>query len=102
PRFPPLEVAELAELELEISVLGPLVDARPDDVVLGIHGVSVSSDGRRAVYLPKVAIEAGWSREQLLEETCLKAGLAKDAWRDGTTRLAIFTADVFGDSPASE
>jgi AmmeMemoRadiSam system protein A len=98
PRFSPLGIEELADLELEVSVLGPLTDALPEDVVPGVHGVAVAAEGRRAVYLPKVAIEAGWDREDLLAETCRKAGLADDAWRDPATRLSIFTAEVFGDS----
>jgi AmmeMemoRadiSam system protein A len=98
PRFPPLEREELDDLTLEISVLGPLVEARPEDVVPGVHGVSIAAEGRRAVYLPKVAIEAGWDRARLLEETCLKAGLAPDGWRDPMTELCVFTAEVFDDS----
>lgn len=98
PRFPPLEREELEEIAIEISVLGPLIEALPEEVVPGLHGVSIAAEGRRAVYLPKVAIEAGWNREQLLEETCRKAGLDDDAWRDPATRLSIFTAEVFGDS----
>jgi AmmeMemoRadiSam system protein A len=98
PRFSPLVQDELAELELEISVLGPLIDAHPEEVVPGVHGVAIAAQGRRAVYLPKVASEAGWDREQLLGETCLKAGLEVDAWRDPATRVSIFTAVVFGDS----
>ena len=98
PRFAPLAREELADLEVEVSVLGPLTDALPEDVVPGVHGVAVAAEGRRAVYLPKVALEAGWDRQQLLEETCRKAGLAEDAWRDPETRLSIFTAEVFGDS----
>jgi AmmeMemoRadiSam system protein A len=101
PRFPPLEPEELDDLTLEISVIGPLFEARPEDVVPGVHGVSIAAEGRRAVYLPKVAIEAGWDRVQLLEETCLKAGLAPNGWRDPAIELSVFTAEVFVDSRAS-
>ena len=97
PRFPPLETGEVDDLDIEISVLGPLLAARPEDVVPGLHGVAVSSEGRRAVYLPSVATEEGWDRERLLEETCLKAGLEANCWRAPSTRISIFTAEVFGD-----
>ena len=84
PRFPPLEPAELRDIEIEISVLTPLERvAGPEAVVLGRDGVQIRKDGRVAVFLPQVATEQGWDRDALLENLCLKAGLAKDAWKSG-------------------
>jgi AmmeMemoRadiSam system protein B/AmmeMemoRadiSam system protein A len=84
PRFPPVQAAELAGLEIEISVLTPLVRvAGPGAVVVGRDGVQLRKDGRVAVFLPQVASEQGWDRDALLENLCLKAGLAKDAWQSG-------------------
>lgn len=83
-RFPPLEPAELAAVELEVSVLTPLGRVRgPDAIVIGEDGVVLRKSGRSAVFLPEVPVENGWDRTALLEQLCRKAGLPKDAWRSG-------------------
>ena len=97
PRFEPLTAAELPGVSIEISRLGPLVPAQPDQVVVGAHGVSISRGGRRAVFLPRVAVEQGWTRDQLLRELCLKASLPPEAWRSPEARLYVFVAEVFAD-----
>ena len=90
PRFPPLAAAELADVEIEISVLTPLERvAGPAAIVLGRDGVQIRKDGRAAVFLPQVATEQGWDRDALLENLCLKAGLAKDAWKSGAEFLTF-------------
>jgi hypothetical protein len=84
PRFHPLEAGELKDVEIEISVLTPLARvAGPDAIVVGRDGVQIRKGGRLAVFLPQVAVEQGWDRDALLENLCLKAGLAKDDWRSG-------------------
>jgi len=84
PRFPPLEPAELAGVEIEISALTPLERiAGPEAIVVGRDGVQIRKDGRVAVFLPQVATEQGWDRDALLANLCLKAGLPRDAWRSG-------------------
>jgi AmmeMemoRadiSam system protein A len=97
PRFSPVSADEAADLDIEISVLPPLEEARAEDVQAGRHGVCVSRGERRALLLPQVAVERGWDRETLLAEACLKAGLPADAWRHAATRVEVFTAEVFGD-----
>jgi AmmeMemoRadiSam system protein A len=96
PRFPPLRSDELPGVTIEISALGP---ARPiaglEDLVVGRHGVELSRGGARAVFLPQVAAELGWSGEELLRQLSRKAGLGEDAWRDA--ELSVFEADVFGE-----
>jgi AmmeMemoRadiSam system protein A len=96
PRFDPVTPAEVPSLHLEISVLSPLQDARPDQVEVGRHGLLLSRGFRRGLLLPQVATQYDWSREEFLEETCLKAGLPPDAWRSGA-RIQIFTAQVFAE-----
>lgn len=98
PRFSRLRTDELGDLEIEISVLSPLQTARPEQVEAGLHGLVISRDGRRGVLLPQVAREHEWSRERFLEETCRKAGLAPDAWKDSETQIEIFTAETFSES----
>ncbi len=101
PRFPPVTPAELPSIDLEISVLTPLVPIRADEVEVGRHGLMVSHLGRRGLLLPQVPVELGWDRETFLDQTCVKAGLPPDAWRRGAT-LEAFTAEVFGEAGGGE
>jgi AmmeMemoRadiSam system protein A len=98
PRFSPVTSEELADLMLEISVLGPLeeIEPRPDAFTIGQHGLLVEKGFHRGLLLPQVATEWGWSAEQFLQHTCVKAGLPRDAWQ-GSVRLYRFAAEVFGD-----
>ncbi|MGV8073948.1 MAG: AmmeMemoRadiSam system protein B [Syntrophobacteraceae bacterium] len=96
PRFPAVTAEELPELEYEISVLTPL--RRTEDVSeiqVGIHGIYIKKDGRSGLLLPQVATEYGWDRTAFLENTCEKARLPKDAWKDKSADIYIFSADVF-------
>jgi hypothetical protein len=61
-----------------------------------VHGLVAEHEGRRGLLLPQVAIEWGWTPEQFLRQTCVKAGLADDAWQRGAT-IYRFAAEVFGD-----
>jgi hypothetical protein len=94
-RFRPLDPAELAGLRVEVSVLSPLrTIASWQHFVPGRHGVVLAKGGRRAVFLPEVAAQAGWGREETLTRLALKAGLEPDAWRNGAA-LAVFTTQHF-------
>jgi AmmeMemoRadiSam system protein A len=97
PRFEPVRIEELRDVKLEISVLSALKPAKPDEVVLGEHGVVVTRGPRRGLLLPKVAVEQGWDLPKLLSETCAKAGLPSGAWSEPDTRLEVFTAEVFSE-----
>ena len=96
PRFPPLTAAELDDVTVEVSLLTEPVPARAEDVVAGRHGVIVRRGRMQGVLLPKVAVEMGWGREQLLAGVCRKAGLPKHAWRESGTQLLVFEAQVIG------
>ena len=99
PRFDPLRPAELDDLDVEVSVLGPLEAIDPLDtgaIDIGRHGLVVEQGDRRGLLLPQVAPEWGWGREEFLAQTCKKAGLPPDAWKRGAI-VYRFTADVFGD-----
>ena len=101
PRFEPVAAHELDELEIEISVLTPEREIESiADVEIGRHGVIVEQGYRRGLLLPQVAAEHGWSVEQFLEHTCLKAGLPRDAWRRGA-RIYLFEAQVFNERAAA-
>lgn len=99
PRFMPLEKEELKDVEIEISVLSPLKKvASADEIMLGVHGVLVRKGYASGVFLPQVATETGWSKEEFLSALCAqKAGLAPDAWKDRDTELYIFSAEVFSE-----
>jgi uncharacterized protein len=98
PRFPPVTPAELSLLQLEISILSPLLDIEPQQVEVGRHGLLISRGAQRGLLLPQVALEWNWDREQFLAETCLKAGLPGNAWQHGA-RIQAFTAEVLRESP---
>ncbi len=69
----------------------------PDAIEIGRHGLFVRLHAQRGLLLPQVAIEHRLTREQFLEETCRKAGLPRDAWRDPEARLFGFTCEVFSE-----
>lgn len=97
PRFPKLELNELEDLSVEVSLLSPSRKVPgPEAIKVGIHGVVLSKNGRSAVFLPQVAPEQGWDRDTMLDHLARKAGLATDAWRHGAT-FEVFTAQVFGE-----
>lgn len=99
PRFQPVTAEEATHLKVEISVLSPLRPIRPDEVEIGVHGLLISKAGRRGLLLPQVPVEWGWDRETFLTQTCHKAGLPLDAWRQDAD-LQAFTAEVFGEDEA--
>lgn len=100
PRFSPISHDELAMLALEVSVLGPFELCEPPgpgSFTVGLHGLLVERGRHRGLLLPQVASEWGWTPQQFLRQTCLKAGLPPDAWQRDTA-VYRFTAEVFGDA----
>lgn len=98
PRFTPLEPHELAQTRIEISVLSPFfVVGDPQHIEVGKHGLMISKEPYRGLLLPQVATEYHWNREQFLEQTCIKAGLPRDAWRSPAVKIEAFTALVFSE-----
>lgn len=98
PRFNPVTLRELPDLEIEISVLTPMKRVSgPADIVAGRDGVMLQKGGRTAVFLPQVATEQGWKREAMLDHLSMKAGLPADAWRSDTV-FSTFQAIVFSEN----
>lgn len=92
-RFPPLTKDELKDIEVEVSILSPLVKVKnTEDIMIGRHGLVIRKGMRRGILLPQVATEFGWDRETFLEQLCAKAGLSRGAWKDA--ELYIFTAEI--------
>ncbi len=102
PRFPRVVPEELADIEIEVSVLSPPSDIQPEAIEPGKHGLFVSNGSRRGVLLPQVAVQFHWNGIRFLEATCEKAGLPRDSWRRPETRVQAFTAEVFAESEFRE
>ena len=102
PRFwsCPITPDELAHLNIEISVLSPLRRiANPLGIELGVDGIYIRRGAAAGCFLPQVATETGWSKEEFLSHCCShKAGLSADAWRDPDTEVLTFHAEVFGEA----
>jgi AmmeMemoRadiSam system protein A len=96
-RFAAVSARDLPDLVIEISVLEAPAAIRPEAVEAGRHGLIVQLGGRAGLLLPQVASELGWTREELLEGVCRKAGLRRGAWKEPACRLEAFTAEVFGE-----
>jgi len=100
PRFfdDPITPDELASLDIEISVLSPLKKTTdPLSLRLGVDGIYIKRGPCTGCFLPQVAKETGWSKEEFLSYCCShKAGLPPDAWKDPKTDVLLFTAEVFG------
>jgi AmmeMemoRadiSam system protein A len=100
PRFfaDPISAGELDQLDVEISVLSPLQRTNePLSLRLGVDGIYIKKGRTSGCFLPQVATETGWSKEEFLSYCCAhKAGLAADAWRETETEVYLFTAEVFG------
>jgi AmmeMemoRadiSam system protein B/AmmeMemoRadiSam system protein A len=95
-RFQPVSVAELPRLEYEISVLSPLRRVRDiKEIVVGQHGLVMKRGGSEGLLLPQVPVEQKWNLMQFLEQTCHKAGLPGDSWKDPGTDIFRFSALVF-------
>ena len=97
PRFLPISEDELQVIDFEISVLSPMQRVTGiDEIEVGTHGLLISKQGYRGLLLPQVATTYGWDRTTFLSETCKKAGLRYDDWKDGAT-IHCFSAFVFGE-----
>ncbi|MEW5994629.1 MAG: AmmeMemoRadiSam system protein B [Candidatus Zixiibacteriota bacterium] len=95
-RFPPVQLEELDEIEIEISVLTPLQDVKLlNEIEVGRDGLMISMGNRLGLLLPQVATEYGWDRVQFLRQTCLKAGLPTDAYKSPHARIQKFQAVIF-------
>jgi AmmeMemoRadiSam system protein A len=99
PRFSPVTLQELKDIEIEISALTPLKRIESaDEIKMGTHGVLLRRGFNSGVFLPQVAAETGWSKEEFLSNLCShKAGLPALAWKDKSTEIYIFTAEVFSE-----
>ena len=99
PRFSQIQPSELESLEIDISVLSPLqkIDD-PLDVELGTHGIYITKGSSTGCFLPQVAVETGWTKEEFLSQCCsMKAGLSPDAWKKKNVDVYIFTSEIISE-----
>lgn len=97
PRFGPVSRDEFAMCELEISVLSPMTESAADKIKVGRDGLYIVKGYKRGVLLPQVATENRWDETTFLEQTCVKAGLDPQAYKDSDTKIYSFQAFVFGE-----
>ena len=92
----PITVDELDELDIEISVLSPLKKTDdPMSLRLGVDGIYIKKGFASGCFLPQVATETGWNKEEFLSYCCAhKASLRPDAWKDDDTEVFLFTAEI--------
>ena len=96
PRFQPVSASELPQIDYEVSVLSPLRRVlEPRQIKVGQHGLLMKNGAYEGLLLPQVPIEERWDRQRFLEETCVKAGMRSDCWKDENTDIFMFTAVVF-------
>lgn len=96
PRFRPLSLSEYPHIVIEISVLTPPVKVSSYKVIrVGIDGIFLHYQGRSAVFLPQVADEQGWDRDETLDHLAMKAGFDESIWRLPECTFEIFQAEVF-------
>jgi AmmeMemoRadiSam system protein B/AmmeMemoRadiSam system protein A len=96
PRFPSVTESELADLEYEISVMSPLTLVTDlESIKVGRDGLMIRLDMHSGLLLPQVATENGWDRATFLEQTCLKAGLPKNSYKDKQTQIYRFSVQKF-------
>ncbi len=97
--FDPITPGEVADLTVQVSVLSELkAIENPLDIELGVHGIYIVRGASGGCFLPEVATETGWSKEEFLSQCCSgKAGMAPGAWRDKQTKVYTFTSEKFSE-----
>jgi len=95
PRFQPVSREELADIDIEISVLTPMRRIQSlDEFELHRHGIYIRKGYRSGTFLPQVADEVNWTKEEFVGHCSQdKAGLGWDGWRDA--ELYVYEALVF-------
>lgn len=95
PRFPPVHREELGDIDIEISVLTPMRRIQSlDEFQLHKHGIYIRKGYRSGTFLPQVADEVNWTKEEFVGHCSQdKAGLGWNGWRDA--ELYVYEAIVF-------
>ncbi len=103
PRFPPVSIYELKEIDIEISVISPFEKIEDiENIKVGEHGIFIKQGYHQGLLLPQVATEYSWDRKEFLEHTCMKAGLGRECYKNPASEIFIFSATVFGEKSRGE
>lgn len=110
PRFPPVNIDELSEIVIEVSILTVPKLVEVDDPSEYLEKIKIGRDGLiieygiyRGLLLPQVPVEYNWDVAEYLGNLCLKAGLPPDAWLNRNVKIYAFQAQVFEEiSPNSQ
>jgi len=96
PRFYPLQEGELKKLSIEISILTipKQIEADPKNIQIGKDGLIIELGHFSGLLLPQVATEYNWDAKMFLKQTCIKAGLPKDSWKEKNCKIYKFQADI--------
>jgi uncharacterized protein (TIGR00296 family) len=104
PRFPPLEENELDDIIIEVTILSKpeiIKIDKPEEylsnIEIGRDGLIVEQGFFKGLLLPQVPIEQGWGKEEFLSNTCIKAGLMPDAWKNENIIISKFTGQIFSE-----
>lgn len=97
PRFRPVTREELPDVRFEISALTDPAPIRPEEVVVGRHGLLLSGEALVGLLLPQVPVEQGWDGQAFLEGLCVKAGVPPGSWRRPDLELLGFEAEVWAE-----
>lgn len=104
PRFPVVTLDELDEIVIELTILTPpkLVSVEnPDDylneIIIGKHGLIAELEESRGLLLPQVPVEWNWTTIEFLEQTCNKAWLPKDAYKNPKFKLYKFEGKIISE-----
>ena len=98
PRFSPMKADELGSAHIEISALTPFEKiTSADEIEVGRDGLFIKHGYNSGLLLPQVATEYGWDKYTFLEQTCRKASLPAEAWKDPEAEIYRFSAEVFGE-----
>ena len=95
PRFMPVTKDELDDIDIEISVLTPMRRIQSlDEFELHRHGIYIRKGYRSGTFLPQVADEVSWTKEEFVSHCAQdKAGIGWDGWKDA--ELYVYEAIVF-------
>ncbi|WP_290900837.1 TIGR00296 family protein [Ferroglobus sp.] len=104
PRFPPVELKEMDEIEVEVTILTPPEKVEVEDktelpkkIEVGRHGLLIKRGFYSGLLLPQVAVEYNFDAEEFLTQTCLKAGLSPDCWLLEDTEVYVFEGQIFAE-----
>ncbi len=98
-RFSPVTLREMEKINIEISVLSPMKRiASASEFRLGKDGIYIRKENRAGTFLPQVAEETGWTKEEFLGHCSRdKAGLEWDSWKERDVELYTYQALIFSE-----